>query len=300
MSTRIVITGANGHVGRAVLERLWDGNAETFAIVRTAGALRAGKVLVDSLGSARAFKLIRQADVVIHLAGALHPKPSDTCYGANVATTAAVARAVRGSNVKRIIYLSYLDATERSSNDFLRTKARAERLLLETKIPTVVFRCSHIVGDPQNPGPFASMMLSHDGEPVKILGTGRQIVAPVYLGDVVETILRAVENGLCGTFELSGPDRMTMDDLARLLNSNPEVPIRHLADRLAMFLSNMVPGLPAGLVDIVVKPSVGNPAEAIRQFRLRLHSLGTVWKARVVPLPETTIQSNTAFAELSQ
>lgn len=298
MSTRIVITGANGHVGQAVLEKLWDGNAETYALVRAAGPLRASKVLAGSLDSARAFKLIRQADVVIHLAGTVHPKPSDTYYGANVVTTAAIARAVRGSNVKRIIYLSYLDAEESSSNEFLNTKARAERLLLETRIPTVIFRCSHIVGHPQNPGPFASMFLSRDGEPVKVLGTGRQMVAPILLDDVVEAILRAVENGLCGTFELSGPDRMSLDDLARLLNRDPHVSIRHLPDRLATFLSKVGAGLPAGLVDIMVNPSVGNAEAAIRQFRLHLHSLGDVWSIPVETRPEQPVHSAASVAEL--
>ncbi len=298
MPTRIVITGANGHVGQAVLERLWDGSAETYAVVRTAGLLRASKVLAGSLDSARAFKLIRQADVVIHLAGTLHPKPSDTYYGANVATTAAIARAVRGSNVKRIVFLSYPGADESSSNEFLNTKARAERLLLETKIPTVVFRCAHIVGHPHNPGSFASMLFSHDGEPVKILGTGRQLVAPILLDDVVEAILRAVENGVCGTFELSGPECMSMDDLARLLNRDPHVSIRHLADRLATFLSKIGSSLPAGLVDVMIRPSVGNSTAATRQFRLQLRSLRDVWNIPVGPGPDLSVHSAASVAEL--
>lgn len=300
MPTRIVITGANGHVGRAVLEQLWDGNAETHAIVRSAGPLRATKILIDSLDSPRAFKIIHQSDVVIHLAGTLHSTLSNTYYGANVATAAAVARAARGSNVKRIVALSPLDAREDSTNEYLSTKALAERYLVGTKIPTIIFRCSHIIGDPQNPGPFAGMLLSNEGEPVKILGTGKQIVAPLYLGDVAEAIVRAIENGRSGTFELSGPERMTMDDLARLLNHDPQVPICHLADRLAMFLSKMAPGFPPALVDVMVRPSVGNPAETMRQFRLRLHSLNPVWNRQADPISElpacpATVPSETHF-----
>jgi nucleoside-diphosphate-sugar epimerase len=298
MPTRIVITGANGHIGLAVLERLLDGDADTYAIVRTAGPLRVNKVLVDSLDSPRAFKMIHQADVVVHLAGAVHLKPSNTYYGANVATAAAVARATRGSNVKRIVALSCLDAKESSSNEYLSPKARAERYLLETRIPTVIFRCSHVIGDPHNPGPLAGLLLSNEGEPVKILGTGKQIVAPLYLGDVAEAIVRAVENGRGGTFELSGPDRMTMDDLARLVNRDPQVPIRHLADHLAVYLSKMSPGIPSALVDVLVRPSAGNPVEAIRQFRLRLHSLGPVWNAPADQMPELSVHSNGAIAEL--
>ncbi len=298
MPTRVVITGANGHIGRAVLERLWEGDAEIYAIVRTAGPLRASKVLVDSLDSPRAFKMIHQADVVIHLAGTSNPKPSNTYYGANVATAAAVARAARGSNVKRIVAVSCLDANEHSSNECLSTKARAERYLLETRIPTVIFRCSHVIGDPHNPGPLAGMLLSNEGEPVKILGTGKQMVAPLYLCDIAEALVRAVENGRSGIFELSGPDRMTMDDLARLINRNPQIPIRHLADHLAVYLSKMSLGLPSALVDIMVRPSAGNPVETIRQFRLRLHSLGPVWNAAADQTKDLSVQSNGVVAEL--
>jgi hypothetical protein len=142
------------------------------------------------------------------------------------------------------------------------------------------------------------MLLSRDGEPVKVLGTGRQMVAPLLLDDVVEAILRAVENGLCGTFELSGPDHMSLDDLARLLNRDPHVSIRHLADRLATFLTKIGSGLPAGFVDVMVTPSVGNPAAATRQFRLQLHSLVDVWNTPAEAMPDLSVQSTASVAEL--
>ncbi|MBI2619226.1 MAG: NAD-dependent epimerase/dehydratase family protein [Ignavibacteriales bacterium] len=279
MPTRIAVTGANGQVGRAVLERLQDFSVETIALTREPGNLPARRTLVCGLDSDRAFKAMHEADAVIHLAGTLNPRSSNTYYAANVATTVALADAARDSNIKRVVFLSYVGADECSSNEYLRTKAQAEQLLWSTGISTVVFRCTHIVGPPDTPGPTAHALLSHDGETISILGSGRQMVAPIFLGDVVSAILMAVDKGRGGLYELAGPERMNTDDLVRLLNRNERVAVRHLPERLARFLSIMHPGLPSPLVEVMVKPSVGDPSAAVKEFGIKLTSLRSVWKS---------------------
>ena len=277
MATKIIVTGANGLVGRALLRRLWDTSAETYAVARNPGSLQASKVFTSPLESEKVQKAIHQSDVVVHLAGTLWPKPSNSYYGANVATTAALVRGTRDSNVKRIIFLSSVDAREDSSNEYLKTKGQAETFLRMTGIPTVVFRCSHVIGSPDSPGPTALILRSADGEPVKVLGSGQQIVAPVFVNDVVSAILMAIDKGRGGTYELSGPDRMTMDDLVRMVNQNPHAAIKHLPGRLSKFLSKVIPGMPTALIDLLLKPSVGNPAQAVAEFGIRLTSLAGVW-----------------------
>jgi len=164
MATRIIVTGANGQVGKALLARLWDTSAETHAVTRIPGPLQATKVVASPLDSEKVQKAIRQSDVAIHLAGTRWPKTSNSYYGANVATTAALINAMRDSNVKRIIFLSSVDAREDSPNEYLRTKGQAEALLRTTGIPTVVFRCTHLIGSPDSPGATAQALQSVDGE----------------------------------------------------------------------------------------------------------------------------------------
>jgi len=291
MATKIIVTGANGQIGRALLGRLWDTSAETYAVTRAAGSLRASKVFTSPLDSERVQKAIHQSDVVVHLAGSLWPKTSNTYYGANVATTAALIKAARDSNVKRIIFLSSVDAREDSSNEYLKTKGQAETLLRLTGIPTVVFRCTHIIGGPDLPGTTARALQSTDGEPVKVLGSGQQIVAPVFVNDVVSAILMAIDKGRSGTYELSGPDRMTMDDLVRMVNQIPDISIKHLPGRLSKFLSKVIPGMPSALIDLMLKPSVGNSAQAVAEFGIRLTSLPTVWNVRREPSKEAAMSA---------
>lgn len=276
---KVVITGANGQVGRAVLEKLLRSATDVTAVVRRSWMGCPVRTVVSLLDDPRAVRVIETADAVIHLAGTLMPKSSDTYYGSNVATAAAVASAVRGSNVKRIIVLSTVNADETSENEYLRTKAEAERILKETRIPTVVIRSTHIIGPPGDPGPTAEAMLSNEGEAVKILGNGLNVVAPVFREDVAEVLVRALENGRPGVYELCGPDRMTINELAMLLNRNPEVPMRHLPVRLAAFLSRVIPGLTPPLVDFMTRACVGNPAAATREFGITLHALGPIWSS---------------------
>ncbi len=279
MATKIIVTGASGLVGKALLNRLWDTSAETLAVARQAGSLQASKVLTLPLHSDKVQKAIRQSDVAVHLAGSLWPKTSDTYYGVNVATTAAVIKAARDSNVKRIIFLSSVDAREDSPNEYLRTKGIAETLLQQTGIPTVIFRCTHMIGSPESPGPIARGLQSVDGEPVKVLGSGRQIVTPVFVHDVAQAIHLAIDKGRGGTYELAGPDRMSMDELVHLVNWNKGVTIKHLPGRLSKYLSKVVPGMPPALIDQMLKPSVGNAARSLTEFGLRLTSLKSVWDA---------------------
>jgi len=302
MSPKVVITGANGQVGRAVLKRLLGARPDVTAMVRRPWTDCPVKTVVSLPDGPRAVRVIESADAVIHLAGTLLPKASDTYYGSNVATAAAVASAVRGSNVKRIVLLSTVNADETSENEYLRTKAQAERILQETRIPTVVIRSTHIIGPPEDPGPTAQAMLSAEGEPVKILGNGLNIVAPVFREDVAEVLVRALENGRPGVYELCGPDRMTINELVMLLNRNPDVPMRHLPVRLAAFLSRVIPGLTRPLVDFMTQACVGNPAAATREFGITLHALGPIWSSWI-PFRAPAgpgVQARACLAELSE
>src|SRR5215207_2578130 len=91
----VAITGASGQVGTLLRRRLVDDANRIVALNRG-----------DDWGAS-----VRSAEVVVHLAGTLQPKGSNTYEAANVETTEAVARAVSGGDVKRIAFLSYVGPT---------------------------------------------------------------------------------------------------------------------------------------------------------------------------------------------
>ncbi|MEZ5078968.1 MAG: NAD-dependent epimerase/dehydratase family protein [Solirubrobacterales bacterium] len=260
---KVAVTGASGQVGTLLGERL-DGRAEVVPLGRE-DDWRAG---------------MAGADALVHLAGTLQPRRGESYESANVETAARAAAAVVGTEVDRIVFLSYVGARPDSPNAYLRTKAEAERVLIETGVPTTVFRCLHICGPPERPGPTAAAFLATGGKPVSVVGSGRQRIAPLFVGDAVEAVLAAT---LCaepaaGVFELGGPDEMSVDELVRTLNG-ADVRIRHIPAVLARLVGRVSSDLTPVLIDLLLRDSVAAaPPEAIAaRFGFVPTRIGDVW-----------------------
>lgn len=275
----IAITGANGMVGRALLKRLQQTSAWTVALLRSEVELPARQVLVGPLDSPSSAEVIRKADYVIHLAGTLFPLDRNSYQAANVESTQSIVGALKEGRAKRALFLSHVGADEASKNLYLRTKAMAENLLRGTGKELVIFRCTHIIGSPESPGPLAQSMLAKPGRKVGILGKGNQMVAPLYLADVVKALIVALKEGKPGIYDLAGPDKMSMNDLALLLNRNPEMRVSRLPQWMARVLGALLPKfLPRPFVEVIMQDSIGDPSRAASTFGLKFTSLRTIWR----------------------
>jgi uncharacterized protein YbjT (DUF2867 family) len=170
----VAVTGASGQVGRALQRRLGQLSNEVRPLGRD-----------DALAAA-----FGDADAVVHLAGTLQPHKPNTYRAANLDAALATAAALAGSQVQRVVFLSFLTARLDASNSYLRYKAEAEEALRSCGVAAVIFRCDHIYGPPSEPGPTASAFVAKSGT-VTLLGSGTQQLAPLYRDDVVEAILHA-------------------------------------------------------------------------------------------------------------
>ncbi len=273
----VVVTGANGLVGRALLKKLKDTQVYTIALARHSVDLPADRIVVGPLDAPPAQAAIGGSDWVVHLAGTFFPVGKSSYWEDNVVATEKVVNAFKDSKAKRILFLSHLGADENSKNQYLRTKAQAERLLTAVGKETVIFRCSHIIGPPDAPGPFAVSLIAKPGKKAGVIGSGQQRIAPLYVGDVVMALIGAITGGSSGIYELAGPDQMSLDDLVRLLNRNPQVPISHLPNWAARLLGAVIPMLPSAFVDVILQDSVGDSSLAKSTFGIKLTSLRSVW-----------------------
>ncbi len=273
---RVAVTGADGFVGQALMLRLLQVPTRAVGLVRHGSSLQGLRVVKGPLKALAAQSALGLSECIVHLAGALRPGHGDSLEDANVQTARAVAQAVAGTDVRRIIYLSYVGASLRSYNRYLAAKAAAERELRATGCDLIVLRCTHIVGPPELPGAFATALLGRRGRPVHVVGNGTQLVAPVALDDVVTAIVRAMTVGRAGVYELAGPDLFDFDELVEMLNG-PDVRIRHLGSPIARMLAPLVPGLSSEIVDLLLRDSVADPTRAISELGLELTPLRSLW-----------------------
>ena len=259
----VVVTGAGGHVGRAVRARLAGLPNEVRPVDRG-----------DDLEAA-----VDGAEAVIHLAGALQPRAGETYEDANVATARRTVDAVRRAPVVRPVLLSYPGADPASPNDYLRSKGRAEGLALGSGREGVVVRSTFIFGPPDDPGPSAAPFISSRGRPVAVVGSGRQRYAPVHVADVAEALVHfALDPGTpTGTFGIAGPREMSADAFVDALNGG-HAHERHLRRGMARALAHVSARLTPAMVDVLSGDSLSDGAAAAdRVLGLRLRSLAETY-----------------------
>jgi uncharacterized protein YbjT (DUF2867 family) len=261
----VAITGASGQVGSQLTQRLAHLPNQVRSLRRN-----------DDLAAAFA-----DADAVVHLAGTLQPRKPNTYRAANLDTAVATAAGLAGSSAKRVVFLSFLTAQLDSSNAYLRYKAEAEEALRAHGVSVVIFRCDHIYGPPSEPGPTAAAFVARSGR-VVVLGSGTQRLAPLFRDDVVDAIVAAAldPDTPTGTFELAGPEVVTVEEFAHRLNPEP-IRICRLPALLARLLGRFAPTLTPELVDVLLADAVPNEdvVATARRFGVELHTLADVWRA---------------------
>lgn len=111
---RVVVTGAAGLIGRAVLDLLQDkGVAATAVVLEDPGDLRADRVLVGSAGDpAVAEAAMDGADAVVHLAAIPSPVPGreQEVFAGNTAATFVVLEAAGHAGIRHAAIASSINA----------------------------------------------------------------------------------------------------------------------------------------------------------------------------------------------
>lgn len=264
----VVVTGAKGHVGRAVRVRLAGLPNEVRAVDRG-----------DDLEAA-----MHGAAAVIHLAGALQPRSGESYEDANVATARRAVAALEDTPVVRVVILSYTGADPASRNEYLRTKGEAEGLVLGCGREGVVVRSTFIFGPPGDPGPSAAPFIADGGRPVAVVGSGHQRYAPVHVADVAEALVRFAldPDTPTGTFGIAGPREMSADAFVDALNGG-DARERHLRRGMARALAHVTSRLTGAMVDVLSADSLSDgSAAADRVLGLGLRSLADTYaQARV-------------------
>lgn len=227
----ILVTGATGFLGHNLIPRLAAPGAPIRALVRPGSDTaflqqhRVQLAYADDISDATAVaRACQGCDIVIHAAGLFRFWGElDEFWRTNVLGTTAVLDAARAANVSRFIHISTIavvgstpqnrpiDETTRCrpQEPYQISKHEAERRALaahtEHNLPVIVLRPGAFYGPW---GHYAFNRLFFE-EPLKgwriKVDNGRHITFPVFVPDVVQGILRALERGRPGEiYNVSG------------------------------------------------------------------------------------------------
>jgi uncharacterized protein YbjT (DUF2867 family) len=217
----IAITGANSAVGNILLRHM-AAQADTHVVAcvrsaRGAAALpdspRISPCVVDYNNREGLASALAGTSCVVHLAGILFESPTSTYQTANVATTQSVVDACRKAGVPRVVLVSALGADSTSTNRYLSSKGRAERIVSESGLSAAIIRTPILLG-PGMAG--ARAVVDAASRPrVTLLGGGRHSIRPLDVDDLSRAILRCCASAAAGVavYELVGPEPTAYRDL---------------------------------------------------------------------------------------
>jgi uncharacterized protein YbjT (DUF2867 family) len=294
---KVVITGANSAVGRAILRCGAAQEATPNTFVAAVRSDRAAEEVRRLLGSGNGVVRISYEDpsslsaafqgvsAVIHVAGVLVERPGSAYEQANVAPAHSVVEAAKRSAVKKLVLVSATGADETSSNRYYRTKGQAEALVRASGLCYTVLRAPLLLG----PGTEGAASLERNAslKKAKLIGGGRNLQQPLYVDDLARAAINATDLSVANnqTLDLVGPvslpDREIVERASHLLGRQGRVcTIPKRLARVALAIRQLAgrPGFSLDALDVITADTNLDPWPAARELGIQLTGIDEMIK----------------------
>ena len=300
---RVLVTGANGQIGRRLVERLARSNppVRVRAAVRSARAAKTLEALpeearpevsvIDYRNARELAEAARDCRYAVHLVGILKESSTSRYEDAHEASTRAIADAAAMAGLRRIVYLSILGSDPKSANACLASKGRAEQILLGAKTPALILRVPMVIG----PGDVTANIVRREAlaRVLPLAAGGRSRTQPIYAGDVVDAIAAGLERDDLDDLilDLAGPESLTQREFieraARLHGRQPYVvsiptaPLLFIAGLAERVLAD--PPLTKSALEVILADDDIDPEPARRILGIQLTPLDEILRRCVGP-----------------
>lgn len=213
MASDVLVSGANGKTGRAVLAALKARGARVKAFVRNAAqseallAIGAAEVVVgDMLDGGSIIAATRGCDAVVHIGPPMHPDEK--------LITSHFVQAAIGAGVKRFVYYSVMHPLRREVPHHAR-KLDTEEMVIESGVPYTIVQPIRYM---QHLEPIWKDVTAN-GVHAMPFNTKVKFSVADLLDLAAATARVATEaDHLYATYELAGPEPLSQDDMAAIIS----------------------------------------------------------------------------------
>ena len=283
----VLVTGASGYVGAAIVPRLKASGHAVRAFARTPEKVTAA---VDDVvaGDAVTGRGLKRALDSVDVAYFLIHSMEGTTEGFDAMESAAArnfARAARAAGVRRVVYLGGLIPTDLTVSRHLASRLAVERILLQSAPEAVAFRASIVIGARSRSFRLLVRLVERTAV-LPLPAWQRHRTQPIDERDLLSLLHAAgTHDDVKGarTYDIGGPDTVTYGDLIRRIRDHMllhrptlTLPISFtaVASRVAAAIAGEDPALVQPLMESLDSDLLIDPTDdAAGRFGVRLHRL---------------------------
>jgi uncharacterized protein YbjT (DUF2867 family) len=256
---RVLVTGASGFIGGALVDALDAAGVEVVPAVRDVARARRRWPRLDVLAVdfSRDFDVdiwqprLRGIDAVVNAVGLFRETPQQSFESVHVRAPQALFAACIAGGVTRVVQLSALGADAQATTAYHRSKKQADEYLLALPLTASVLQPSLVFGAD---GASTRMLLRLAALPLLPLPAGgSQRVQPVHVDDLVASVLAVLKAPLPPRrLAVVGPAPISLRDYLQCLRQGLELGrlrVLPLPRPLATFSAGLGSRLRRGLFD---------------------------------------------------
>lgn len=255
---RVTVFGGSGFVGRHVVRRLAARGDVVRVAVRDPVAAaflkpmgNVGQVVpmrVEIADAGAVAEALRGADTAINLVGILRETGRQRFDAVQGEGAERLAAAARDAGVARFVQVSAIGADAASDSAYARSKAAGEAGVRRHYPDAPILRPSVVFG-PEDDFFNRFAQLAQLAPAVPLVGGGHTRFQPVYVGDVADAVLRALDSPAASgrIYELGGPRTMTFREVIEfvLVQTGRRPALVNLPFGVASMLAAIMEKLPA-------------------------------------------------------
>jgi len=188
LTSRIVITGANGFIARNLRRFLNEKKIATICIARRNFRNYKSEIkIISTEFSHIPISKLKNSNSLIHLIGIGKETLENSYQSTNIELTEKIIRLCKKAKIKKIIYNSGLGVSKETTSSYFISKLKAEQLIVNSGLDYTIFRPSYILGTDD----LLSQNLKKQIKKGSIIipGSGNYKLQPISVNDVVKIIL---------------------------------------------------------------------------------------------------------------
>lgn len=215
---KVLLTGANGFIGRYLLSALLQAGHDVVPAVRRPAEMNGVAIKVDFNHATSAEDWgphLAGIDAVINCAGILQGRPGQSIAAIHARAPIALFQACVTLGIRRVIQISAISAEPGAGTGYAVTKHAADAYLAGTDLDWVILRPSMVYAQNAHGGTALFRALAALPFATPLPGNGEQQFQPIHMDDLTGAVVRILADPSLKHLIIDpvGPDPITLRQL---------------------------------------------------------------------------------------